>query len=148
MKRLNLELAVGVFLIAGLLCLSYLAIRLGDLGLFDEDTYEVKAKFISISGLKEGAFVEIAGVRVGKVTSIDLDIEYYEAEVSLAIHAGVPIQEDAIASIRTQGIIGDKFVKITPGGAEAYLEGGMEIVETEPAISLEELISKYIFESK
>ncbi len=148
MKRMNIEMVVGIFLIAGLLCLSYLAIRLGDLGLFEDDTYEVKARFVSISGLKEGAFVELAGVRVGKVSKIDLDVEDYEAEVYLAIAARVKIQEDAIASIRTQGIIGDKFVKITPGGADQYLSDGMEIFETEPAISLEELISKYIFESK
>ncbi len=148
MKRMNIEMVVGIFLIAGLLCLSYLAIRLGDLGLFEDDTYEVKARFVSISGLKEGAFVELAGVRVGKVSKIDLDVEDYEAEVHLAIAARVKIQEDAIASIRTQGIIGDKFEKITPGGADQYLSDGMEIFETEPAISLEELISKYIFESK
>lgn len=147
MKRLNLEFAVGVFLLAGLLSFSYLAVRLGNVGLFEKDTYELNARFISISGLKPGASVEIAGVRVGKVSKIDLDVEDYEARVFLAINGAVPVQDDAIASIRTQGIIGDKFVKITPGGSDEYLEGGMEIVETEPAISLEELISKYIFES-
>lgn len=145
MKQLNLEIAVGVFVLAGLLCLTYLAVRLGDLGVFEEDTYEITGKFVSISGLKEGAFVEIAGVRVGKVSRIDLEPEDYLARIHMTISSRYPVQEDAIASIRTQGIIGDKFVKIAPGGEP--LEDGMELYETEPAISLEELISKYIFES-
>ena len=146
MNRLNLELAVGVFVLAGLLCLTYLAVRLGDLGLLEEDTYQITGKFVSVSGLKEGAFVEIAGVRVGKVSRIDLDADDYLAEIHMTISSKYEVQDDAIASIRTQGIIGDKFVKIAPGGGDP-LEEGMELIETEPAISLEELISKYIFES-
>jgi phospholipid/cholesterol/gamma-HCH transport system substrate-binding protein len=146
MKRFNIEMVVGLFLIIGLLCFAYLAIRLGDVGLFRENAYPVKAKFISISGLKEGATVELAGVRIGKVTKIDLDQKDYEAEVEMSIKGDVKLTEDVIASIRTQGIIGDRFVKITPGGSEAYLQAGMEIEETESAISLEELVSKYIFE--
>ena len=146
MNRWHIEVAAGVFVLIGLLCLTYLAVKLGNLGLFDDDTYEVTGKFVSVSGLKVGAFVEIAGVRVGKVTRIDLDPEDYLAKIHMNISSRFPVQEDAIASIRTQGIIGDKFVKIAPGGGE-LLEDGMELFETEPAISLEELISKYIFES-
>jgi len=138
---------VGAFVIAGLVCLFYLAVKLGDVGLFKAPTYQVLARFTSVSGLKEGAFVEVAGVRVGDVERIELNIEEYLADVYLNINTSVPLQDDAIASIRTQGIIGDKFVKITPGGSPELLEDGMEIFETEPAISLEELISKYIFES-
>jgi phospholipid/cholesterol/gamma-HCH transport system substrate-binding protein len=145
---MNVETGVGLFLIAGVASLGYLGVRLGELGLAEKNTYELTAKFVSVSGLKQGASVELAGVRVGKVTRIELDPEDYQAEVSLAIDAGIALQEDAIASIRTQGIIGDKFVKITPGGAEELLGAGMEIVETEPAISIEELISKYIFENE
>ncbi len=147
MKRLNIEMAVGLFLIVGILCFAYLAVNLGDVALFGDKSYPLKARFISISGLKDKATVELAGVRVGEVTRIDLDGEDYEAQVELAIDRGVKIQDDAIASIRTQGIIGDKFIKITPGGSDTYLESGDEIEETESAISLEELISKYIFES-
>ena len=146
MKRFNIEMVVGLFLIIGLLCFGYLAISLGDIGLFRENSYPIKAKFISISGLKEGATVELAGVRIGKVTTIDLDQEDYEAEVEMSIKGDVKLTEDVIASIRTQGIIGDRFIKITPGGSEAFLQAGMEIEETESAISLEELVSKYIFE--
>ena len=147
MKHLNVEVAVGAFMVVGLLCLGYLAVRLGDLGVFKQDTYEITGKFVSVSGLKEGAFVEIAGVRVGKVSKIDLNVDELLAEVSMTIAAQYPVQDDAIASVRTQGIIGDKFVKIAPGGGE-LLEDGMELFETEGSISLEELISKYIFEGK
>ena len=146
MKERFLELTVGLFLLAGLAALGYLSVRLGDIGLLDENSYTLTARFTSISGLKPGAVVELAGVRVGKVSGIHLDGEDYEAVVELRIDRGVRLQEDATASIRTQGIIGDRFVKLSPGGAEEYLQEGDEILETEPAISLEELISKYIFE--
>jgi phospholipid/cholesterol/gamma-HCH transport system substrate-binding protein len=146
-KRLKVEIIVGLFLLLGLACVSWLAIRLGDITMFGKDQYQVLARFTSASGLRQGAYVEAGGVRVGIVDSIDFDPERYLAVVTLSIDRSVPISEDAIASIRTAGIIGDKFVKITPGGAEETLTAGMEILETEPSISLEELISKYIFES-
>jgi phospholipid/cholesterol/gamma-HCH transport system substrate-binding protein len=144
--NLKVELGVGLFMVIGLACLSYLAIRLGDLEVFGTDRYVLNARFVSSSGLKEGAFVEVGGVRVGKVGGISLDYENYEAIVQLDLDPGVKLQDDAIASIRTEGIIGDKFVKITPGGSEVMLEPGDVILETESSISLEELISKYIFE--
>jgi phospholipid/cholesterol/gamma-HCH transport system substrate-binding protein len=146
MNRTNFEITVGLFLIFGLLCFTYLAVKMGGTDLFGESTYSVQARFGSISGLKEGAVVEIAGVKVGKVSKIDLDRGEYEAVVHLDIKNGVKLQEDSIASIRTAGIIGDRFVNITPGGAEEFVEPGNEIEETESAISLEELVSKYIFE--
>lgn len=147
MTRFNVQLAVGFFMLLGVASLSFLAIRMGDVGLPGEGVYPIKARFVSISGLKEGASVEIAGVRVGKVLEIDLDPKDYAAEIVMSIDERVRLQEDAIASIRTQGIIGDKFVKITPGGSDVYLQAGDLLFETEPSISLEELISKYIFES-
>ncbi len=146
MKRINLEMGVGLFMLAGLACLVYLAVKLGDIPGFERDIYPVKATFLSTSGLKEGAVVELAGVRVGQVSKIDLNVDEYQAEVWMNIASDVRLQEDAIASIRTQGIIGDKFVKITPGGSEDLIGPGDEIFETESSISLEELISKYIFE--
>ena len=86
-------------------------------------------------------------MRVGKVGDISIDYESYESVVRLELDPGIKLQDDAIASIRTEGIIGDKFVKITPRGSELILEPGDVILETESSISLEELISKYIFES-
>lgn len=144
MKRITVETLVGIFMIAGLVCLAYISVKLGDVSLFGTNNYIVKARFANISGLKEGAEVEIAGVKVGKVSKISLD--NYEARVELLIHPDVKIQDDSIASIRTQGIIGDKYIKISPGGSEEYVKPNGQIPETESAIELEELISKYIFE--
>ena len=146
MKKINVETGVGVFIILGLLCLGYLSVQLGDVNLFGTDEYIVKARFANVSGLKEGATVEVAGVTIGKVSTITLDD--YEAAVELAINPGIKIQEDAIASIRTQGIIGDKYIKIKAGGAEEFIENNGEIIDTESAIELEELISKYVFEKE
>ena len=139
---------VGLFLLAGFASFSWIAVKMGDLDLFKNETYPVTARFLSISGLKEGSTIELAGVTVGKVRSIELDPGEYEAIVHLDIDKSVQLQDDSIASIRTAGIIGDKFIKLTPGGSEIYLEAGDEIEETESAISLEELVSKYIFKSE
>ena len=148
MKRITLEMVVGLFLLAGFASFSWIAVKMGDLELFKDETYPVTARFLSISGLKEGSDVELAGVNVGKVRRIELDPGEYEAIVHLDINKSVKLQDDSIASIRTAGIIGDKFIKLTPGGSDIYLESGDEIEETESAISLEELVSKYIFEGE
>jgi len=144
MKKINIETGVGIFLIIGFLCLGYLSVKLGNVTLFGTKNYIIKAYFSDISGLKKGATVEVAGVPVGKVSNIYLSD--YEALVELSINTEVKLQEDSIASIRTQGIIGDKYVKITPGGAEEYINPGGKILDTESTIQLEELVSKYIFE--
>lgn len=146
-KKKKAEISVGIFMIIGLLAISFIAIKLGNISLFGQDQYSVIAKFTSASGLRTGAFVEAAGVRVGEISNIEFDTVDYYAIVTLNIDDGVMISEDSIASVRTAGIIGDKFVKLTPGGLDIYLEDGDEIYETEPSINLEELISKYIFES-
>ena len=139
---------VGVFLLAGFISFAWLAVKMGDINPFANETYPITARFTSISGLKEGSTIELAGVVVGKVSSIELDTGDYEAVVHLNINKQVELQDDTIASIRTSGIIGDKYIKISPGGSDIILEAGDEIEETEPAISLEELVSKYIFDSE
>lgn len=147
MENRNATLSVGLFMFLGILALFYLSFTLGNTKLLGSKQYQLEARFISSSGLRPGAFVEVGGVVVGSVASITLDHETYEAVVELHLDERVRLQEDAIASIRTSGIIGDKFVKISPGGSERILEQGEEIIETESSINLEELISKYIFES-
>ena len=146
-EKRHTELIVGIFMLIGIIAITFLALRMGDIGLFNDDQYTIKAKFTSASGLKEGAYVEIAGVTVGKVKQVEFDTEDYLAVVDISLQDNIKIPEDSIASIRTSGIIGDKFLKISPGGSEIYLQQDMEIIETEPSINLEELISKYIFES-
>lgn len=148
MRKLNLEIAVGLFMIAGFCCFAWLSIRLGDVDLFGAPTYTVAATFGSVSGLKPGALVEIAGVRVGKVAAIHLDAATYRANVDLQLDRGVVLQADSIASIRTAGIIGDRYVDISPGGSKQLIEPGGRIVDTESAINLEELVSKYVFEKE
>lgn len=147
-KRSRIEISVGIFMIIGLIAISFVAIKLGDLNMLGQDQYQLTARFTSASGLRTGAYVEAAGVRVGDIDQIVFDTDEYYAVVTMNIDNGVIISEDAVASVRTAGIIGDKFIKITAGGSEEMLQAGMEIVETEPSINLEELISKYIFESE
>jgi phospholipid/cholesterol/gamma-HCH transport system substrate-binding protein len=142
MKRGNLELVVGIFVLAGLACLAYLAIHLGKMEIIGSG-YKVYVTFDNISGLKNGAAVEVAGVDVGRVESIQLSPND-RAAVTLRLEPGLKLHEDAIASIRTKGIIGDKFVKLSPGGAENLIPPGGKIRDTESAIDLEELISSYI----
>ena len=146
MNKISIETAVGIFIIIGLACMAYLAVKLGDINLFGTEQYVLNARFSNIAGLKEGSTVEIAGVPIGKVSKISLD--NYQAFVELLINPGIKIQEDAIASIRTQGIIGDKYVKISPGGAEDYIKPKGVLTETESSVDIEELVSKYIFDKK
>ncbi len=140
------EFAVGLFMVAGIFLLVYLSVTLGKVEIFSSRYYTAIAAFDSITGLKEGASVEIAGVQVGKVKNIILEDDM--AMVELSILTDVSITDDIIASVRTKGVIGDKYVKLSPGGSDEYIEDGGIIMETESAISLEELVSKYMFEKE
>jgi len=142
MERGRLEFVVGLFVLVGILCLGYLAIKLGKLELVGGDYYELTADFSSSSGLKKGASVEIAGVEVGRVKSIILKED--QAQVVLAIEDGITVYNDAIASIKTRGIIGEKFMGLSPGGAGEPLTKGGTIVDTESGIDLEQVISQFI----
>ena len=143
MKKFNVEFTVGLFIIAGMICVGYLAIKLGKMEVIGGKGYEVQALFSNSGGLKAGAPIVIAGVDVGRVK--DVVLENYQARVTLYLPYGVKLQEDAIAAIRTKGMIGEKYLEITPGGSEKIISPGGKIRETLPAIDLEELISKYVF---
>ncbi len=143
MKRYDLELAVGLFMIAGMICLGYLSIKLGRLELFGGKGYEIQAVFSNSGGLKTGSTVVIAGVEVGRVKQVVLDD--YEARVVISLPLDVKLQDDAIASIKTKGLIGEKYIEITPGGSEELIKSGGLIRETEPAVDLEKLISNFVF---
>ncbi|MBE9520773.1 MAG: outer membrane lipid asymmetry maintenance protein MlaD [Proteobacteria bacterium] len=147
MKKINTELVVGIFMIAGFLAFVYLSTQMGEFSVFSlERNYRVVAEFDNVTGLKVGAGIEIAGVNVGKVSSITLG-EDDLARVTMLVNREVKITNDAIASIRTQGLIGDKYIKITRGADEEMLQDGEVIFDTESSIDIEELVSKYIFES-
>jgi phospholipid/cholesterol/gamma-HCH transport system substrate-binding protein len=145
MKRASLESIVGIFVLIGLVCLTYLSVKLGKMEMFGGDNYQVYADFDSVSGLKSGAAVEVAGVEVGRVGQIILDPKSgNKARVYLQIQKGIKLQDDVIASVRTSGIIGDKFIQMKPGGSDRIIAAGGRIRDTESAVDLEELISKYI----
>ena len=147
MKKINTEFVVGLFMLAGFLAFAYLSSQMGEFSVFSlEKNYQIVAEFDNVSGLKVGATVEIAGVTIGKVSEISLGKEDL-AKVVLLINRDVEVSADAIASIRTQGLIGDKYIKIIQGGDEESLTDGGIIFDTESSIDIEELVSKYIFES-
>lgn len=147
MKNFNTELIIGLFMIAGFLAFGYLSLQMGEFSILNvEKNYMLEAEFDNVSGLKVGAGIEIAGVNIGKVSGISLG-EDGLARVTMLINQKIKITQDAIASIRTQGLIGDKYIKIIQGADEEFLAGGGTIFDTESSIDFEELVSKYIFES-
>jgi len=141
-KSFNTELVVGIFGLLGLLAFGYLAINLGGLKLFGGNRYQVVAEFDNISGLTVGAPVEIAGVSIGEVSSIKLSDT--TAEVVMDIDVNHKLRDDDIASIRTKGIIGDKYLKISPGSSEEKIENKGMIFDTESVVDIEDLIGKVI----
>jgi phospholipid/cholesterol/gamma-HCH transport system substrate-binding protein len=143
MERSRVNIAVGVFVVLGILALGYLSIKLGRVAILSGGGYLVVADFPSVGGLRPGASVEIAGVEVGRVESIGL--ADYQARVVLRLNADVKLQDDTIASIKTKGLIGEKFVRISPGGSEKIIQPNGRIREVEPPVDIEELISKYVF---
>jgi phospholipid/cholesterol/gamma-HCH transport system substrate-binding protein len=128
--------------LVGIVCLGYLAIKLGKLELVGGDVYEVEAQFNTASGLKSGATIEIAGVEVGRVRGIVLNDD--RAMVKLAVNKTVKLYTDTIASIKTRGIIGEKFLNLSPGGGGDPLKPGDTIRDTESGLDLEELVSQYV----
>lgn len=139
--------AVGIFVLIGLICLGYLTVKLGKMEILGSNTYTVEAQFSSVQGLRNGANVEISGVQVGRVSAIELDTETYTAKISMKINNTVVLSEDTMAAIKTSGLIGDKFVELTPGGSDELLAEGAYITDTEPPVDLIALISKYVFGS-
>jgi phospholipid/cholesterol/gamma-HCH transport system substrate-binding protein len=141
--RRQVEIGVGLFMLAGILALGYLSVRLGRVDLIGRGGYTVYADFPTVGGLRAGAAVEIAGVGIGRVQSIRL--KDYQAQVKMQIDDGVKLQQDAIVSIKTKGLIGEKFVQINPGGSDKTVAPEGRLTEVEAPVDIEELISKYVF---
>lgn len=142
-KNLDIQFWVGIFVIIGLLCFSYLSINIANMRISSAGFYSVQATFNDISGLKDGAPVEIAGVKIGEVREISL--KDTSALVTLQIKDGYQLREDDIAQIRTKGIIGDKYVKISAGASDTILKQGDMISDTEPSVDFESIIGKFIY---
>jgi phospholipid/cholesterol/gamma-HCH transport system substrate-binding protein len=143
MTRVNTEVVVGFFLLLGLLALGYLAIKLGKMEVIGNSGYTVHATFPNVGGLRTGTPVEIAGVEVGWVERIQL--KDYQAQVDFRIRNGIALPDDSIASIRTKGLIGEQYVRISPGGSERNIPPGGQISETEPPVDIMDLIANYAF---
>lgn len=148
MKKTSVELAVGLFVMIGLACVGYLTIKLGKMELMGDNYYTLYAQFRSATGLKPGSNIEVAGVSIGQVEEITLEPVMKMANVKLKIEKGVELSDDVVASVKTAGLIGDKYITIGPGGSGEILEPGDYIEETESALDIEDLVSKYIFNDK
>ena len=145
MKKYTNETVVGIFVIVGLLCIGYMTVNLGNVSLFGDDTYALYARFNSVSGLRTGNPVEMLGLEIGRVAGFKMDQEDQVAEVELKIKKDIKIFDDAIASIKTAGLIGDKYVSIDAGGSDEVLKPGDTITDTESPVDIGDLISKYAF---
>ena len=145
MKKYSNETIAGIFVLIGLFCVAYMTVKLGNISLFGGDSYILKARFNSVSGLREGNPVDMLGMEIGKVTNFSMDQKNQMAVVELKIKNGIKIYDDAIASIKTAGLIGDKYISIDAGGGGEVLKNGDAITETESPLDLGELISKYAF---
>jgi len=145
MQKYAHETMVGIFVVIGLVCVGYMTAKLGNVSLFGDDSYTLYARFNSVSGLRVGNAVEMLGMDIGKVAGFKLDQDDLLAMVELRIKPDIKIYDDAIASIKTAGLIGDKYVSIDPGGADDLLKPGGTITETESPVDIGELISKYAF---
>lgn len=141
------ETAVGVFVLIGLICVGYLAIKLGRMEMFASDGFNLSARFDSVSGLRPGADVELAGVPVGRVVAIRLDPNPMasQAIVDMRLETNLHLSDDSMASIKTSGLIGDKYISLTRGGSDSELAAGATMTETESPMDLESLIAKYAF---
>ena len=145
MKKYTIETTVGIFLVFGLLCVGYMTVKLGHVSLLGDNAYSLFAKFTSVSGLRAGSIVYISGIEVGRVDKLTMDQKSQKAVVEIRIRNDIKIYDDAIASIKTEGLIGDMHLSIDPGGAGSVLGPGGTITETQPPLDIADLVSKYAF---
>ena len=147
MKKYSRETTVGVFMLVGLAFVVYMAVKLGNVSLFGEDTVVMYAAFNKVTGLRVGNPVSIMGLKVGRVSALTVDQEKRKAIVEMRIAKGLKVYDDAIASIKTEGLIGDKYVDVDAGGGGELLNPGGTIIETVSPVDLGDLIGKYAFGS-
>lgn len=145
MKKYKIETIVGIFVFLGLLCIGYMTVKLGNVSFLTDDSYRITASFISVTGLRVGNPVNMLGIEVGKVEKITMDQENQKAVVKIKIREGIRIYDDAIASIKTEGVMGDKYVNIDPGGSGTVLQDDGVITETQGPVDIVDVIGKYAF---
>jgi phospholipid/cholesterol/gamma-HCH transport system substrate-binding protein len=145
MKKYHKETVVGIFVVIGLICIGYMTVKLGNVGFFGDSTYSLFAKFNTVTGLREGNPVNMLGLKIGRVHKFTMDQEGQVVQVEFKINKGIEIFDDAIASIKTEGLIGDKYVAVDPGGGGDLLANGDTITDTNSPIDIMDLVSKYAF---
>lgn len=142
MMNRKIEFFAGLFVLAGLVAVLYLALQVGSARFFKNDSYQLQARFSSAAGVNAGSRIEIAGVRVGTVRSVVLNDDFY-AILTLELPSHIELDDDTIASVKTAGLIGDRYISLSPGGSGFPLEPGDTIVDTESALDIESLISRF-----
>jgi phospholipid/cholesterol/gamma-HCH transport system substrate-binding protein len=145
MKKYKIETIVGIFVIFGMLCVGYMTVKLGKVDFLSNNSYSLVAKFTTVTGLRVGSPVNILGIDVGQVEKITMDQVNQKAVVEIRIKNDIKIYDDAIAAIKTEGMIGDKYLSIDAGGSGTLLGPGGVITDTQAAVDIVELISKYAF---
>jgi phospholipid/cholesterol/gamma-HCH transport system substrate-binding protein len=145
MKKYRYETVAGIFVLIGMVCVGYMTVKLGRVKLLGDDSYRLYARFNSVSGLRTGNPVEMLGIQIGEVAGFRLDQEKQVVMVEFRIKEGIKVYEDAIASIKTSGLIGDRYVSLDAGGAGLILKSGGVITQTESPPDLSDLIGKYAF---
>ena len=145
MKKYAMETTVGIFLVFGLLLIGYMTVKLGHVSLLGDNTYSLFARFTTVNGLRAGSPVDMLGIEVGRVGRLTMDQKDQKAVVEIIIQKDIKVYDDAIVSIKTEGLIGDMFLSIDPGGTGKLLGPGETITETQPAVDIVDLIGKYAF---
>ncbi|MDY0186367.1 MAG: outer membrane lipid asymmetry maintenance protein MlaD [Syntrophus sp. (in: bacteria)] len=145
MKKYAMDTIVGIFIVFGVILIGYMTVKLGHVSLFGDDSYKLIARFTSVSGLRAGSTVDMMGIEIGRVERLFIDQKDLRAVVEMKIKKDIKIYDDAIASIKTEGLIGDKYLSVDPGGGGELLRPGGAIIETHPALDIESLIGKYAF---
>jgi phospholipid/cholesterol/gamma-HCH transport system substrate-binding protein len=145
MKKYKIETIVGIFVIFGLIFVGYMTVKLGKVDFWGNNSYSLVAKFTTVTGLRIGSPVNILGIDVGRVEKITMDQANQKAVVEIKIKKDIKIYDDAIAAIKTEGMIGDKYLDIDPGGSGTLLGPSGVITDTQAAVDIVELISKYAF---
>ena len=145
MKKNRYETIAGIFVLIGLVCVGYMTVKLGKVRLWGHDSYPLYARFNSVSGLRAGNPVEMLGIQIGEVVNFRLDQEKQVVMVEFKINEGIKVYDDAIASIKTSGLIGDRYVSLDAGGGGLILKPGGVITQTESPPDLSDLIGKYAF---
>jgi len=145
MKKYSIETTVGIFVVIGLICVGYMAVKLGKVAVAGEDTYPLYARFATVAGLRVGSAVDIYGIEVGRVKGLSIDTERQMALVRLEVRKDIKLYDDSSATIKTAGLIGDKYIRIEPGGGGDILKPGAYITETSVPADIEDLIGKVAF---